>query len=173
MNDKQPSRASDKFVDLPKRFWDKVDKSTEGCWNWLSCTDAGGYAEFFWHGRATKASRLIFAWANGGVPNGLFVLHTCDNRRCVNPGHLYAGTHRDNMNDMAARTAARKLSPDQVQEILYQYDVLGKTQVELGMQYQVDHVAIGQLLRGQTWSWLTGRSHTPRKRVDVPVHAEE
>lgn len=93
------------------RFWSKVDKSGE-CWNWTGARTAPG-----WHGMfasdATRAGRTMvlahrhsWALANGPVPDGLNVLHRCDNAGCVRPDHLFLGTHSDNMRDRSAKGRA-------------------------------------------------------------------
>ena len=96
-----------------ERFWAKVDKYGPvhpvlgtACWLWLGATSVG-YGTFTIH---TQPTRLVgsthrFSWeiANGLIPNGLFVLHRCDVRHCVNPNHLFLGTAGDNARDMARK----------------------------------------------------------------------
>jgi len=65
------------------------------------------------------ASRVMFSLTKGDIPNGLQVLHTCDNGACVNPSHLWLGTQKDNMQDCARkhRKGTQKLTRDQILEI--------------------------------------------------------
>ncbi len=88
------------------RFWAKVDKSGE-CWEWTAAKFKKGYGRFSYHGGAhVLAHRYSFELHNGGIDPNLLVLHTCDNRNCVNPAHLYQGTHERNMLDRSERGRA-------------------------------------------------------------------
>jgi hypothetical protein len=93
---------------LEERFWPKVRK-TETCWLWLASTDKDGYGQI---GSGItvrnpthtmlKAHRVSWELVNGVIPEGLSCLHKCNNPICVNPGHLYLGTHLDNTLDVVA-----------------------------------------------------------------------
>ena len=87
------------------RFWSKVDKHGPRagrigrCWLWTGSRNADGYGLFGLLGKTTRAHRI--AW--GDVPDGLHVLHRCDNPPCVRRSHLFLGTDRDNQRDKAAK----------------------------------------------------------------------
>lgn len=68
------------------------------CWNWLASVDRYGYGRFRYP-RGFLASRFSYWLATGINPEDLCVCHSCDNPKCVNPNHLWLGTHRDNMHD--------------------------------------------------------------------------
>lgn len=91
------------------RFWNFVNKQREHeCWNWTAYKNRDGYGNFADGKKRWNAHRVSYIIANGEIPKGLCVCHKCDNPSCVNPDHLYLGTHKQNMNDMQIRGRARK-----------------------------------------------------------------
>lgn len=91
---------------LPKRFWKKVQYAESGCWEWTGCLNSMGYGRTFFGGKHVYAHRVMLEAAKGPL-NGLHALHACDNPKCVNPAHLFAGTHQDNMRDMVRKGRKR------------------------------------------------------------------
>ena len=92
---------------IAERFWAKVDKRGDNdCWNWVGGLTTHGYGSInkgFWHGGNVSAPRISWILHYGEIPKGLWVLHKCDNRKCVNPKHLYLGTAADNAKDRVLR----------------------------------------------------------------------
>jgi hypothetical protein len=86
-----------------KRFQDKI-KKTESCWIWIAGKNSTGYGIFRFEGNIELAHRVsYFTNKNQSINRNIFVLHKCDNPPCVNPDHLFEGTHSDNMIDMVRK----------------------------------------------------------------------
>lgn len=90
------------------RFWEKVQRAEGGaCWEWTACLFTNsGYGCFLYERKLQGAHRVSWNLAHGPIPDGLWVLHKCDNRKCVRPDHLFLGTPTDNVRDMFAKGRA-------------------------------------------------------------------
>lgn len=103
-----------------------------------------------------RAHRLSWIIHNGPIPTGLHVLHDCpdgDNPSCVNPSHLWLGTHQDNMDDRAKKLRGHrnKLLPDQVKRIRELHTNKGLSQKKLGNLFGLDQTTVWAIINRHTW----------------------
>ena len=137
------------------RFKAKYEEGQpDECWDWQASTMTTGHGYF----NQTSAHRVAYELEHGEIPDGAQVLHTCGNRRCVNPQHLYLGTHEDNMQDrLDDGTYARgedavhsKLTADDVREIRD----ADATYRELAEQYDVSKRTINDIVNYNSWTHI-------------------
>lgn len=91
-----------KKSDPVARFNTKV-RETEDCWLWTAGTDKDGYGKFWINGETVRAHRVSWEFCYGPIPEGMDVLHHCDNPPCIRPEHLYLGSDTENMADRDKR----------------------------------------------------------------------
>lgn len=80
-----------------QRFWCKVNKTDNGCWNWLAAPTTAGYGAFLLGKTRVKAHRMAYMLLLGDIPAGHDLHHVCENKLCVNPAHLLPVTRRDHI----------------------------------------------------------------------------
>lgn len=90
-----------------ERFWQGIDRTGE-CWIWIRHRHQDGYGLFRVAGKSMKVARYAWELFRGPIPDGLWVLHHCDNPPCCNPEHLFLGTHADNMADMKQKNRGHR-----------------------------------------------------------------
>lgn len=81
------------------RFEAKIDKQENGCWIWKSSKGNSGYGKFHIRGKPMLTHRYSYELYKGSIPKGMCICHSCDNKLCVNPDHLWIGTQKDNAQD--------------------------------------------------------------------------
>ena len=155
---------------LSERFWAKVRKS-EGCWEWVASTmTKSGYGKIFDSGKLEGAHRVSWKLEHGEIPDGLCVLHHCDNRKCVRPSHLFLGTHKDNTDDMwsknrgsrsgagdkkavGARHGMAKLSEAEAREVKA-LRLSGSPLKAIASKYGISDVTVSDIANGRRWKCL-------------------
>ena len=138
------------YTRAPERFWKQVDqRGPDECWPWMGYKDAAGYGRA--GKRGTTAHRVALRLSGVEIPEGMFVLHSCDNPPCCNPAHLRAGTPAENMADRSARTKewrercgpARQFDRQVAAALL----ASGTSMREAARKLGVTHSAIGRAIK--------------------------
>ena len=141
------------------RFWGKVKVlGPDDCWLWQAHCLPGGYGHFgVCSGEFKKmvlAHRVSYQIANGEIPDGLMVLHSCDIPSCVNPKHLHLGTHDENMAERSSRKRQWSiLTEDQVVEIRSRR-LSGEKGRYLAKEFNVSEQLVCDIKQGRVWSHL-------------------
>ena len=147
---------------IRERFWAKVDvRGPNECWLWEANKNKQGYGRFWDGHRKRRSHRVAYNLCFGPIPDGMLVCHRCDNPSCVNPAHLFLGTHADNMADAAEKGRLfhgeqhyrAKLTAEDVQCIKQLFGE-GMDQKEIGRQHGVHRSTIGAILSGRTWKHI-------------------
>lgn len=166
-----------------RNFWDKVDKqSLNGCWLWIGAKARRGYGSFKIGRRQLGAHRISYLHHMGPIPegigyHGLCVCHHCDNPSCVNPDHLFLGTHEDNMIDCLRKkrfasgdnngmrimpekrsfgesNGCSKLTSEKVLTIRCAYSAGGVTQRSLCAQFGISYSQMSAIINRKRWAHI-------------------
>jgi hypothetical protein len=168
-----------------RSFWRHVEKGEpDECWPWMGPTLRSNrpwqrYGNFnVWRGSSTgggsknyRAHRFAWMLMNGPIPDGMNVLHRCDNSNCVNPAHLFTGTQQENVEDQRSkgrlwygtRNGRSKLTEQDVLDIR----ASDESDTELGKQYGVYPSTIYMARIGRKWAHLPGARKSWRKREGI------
>lgn len=137
----------------------KLDKN--GCINWTKSKLKVGYGKIEVNGKTCTAHRTNWILNYGKIKKGLYILHSCDNRECINIKHLKLGTHKQNMKDMVNKNRSlvgelnsqAKLKEEQVINIKNLYKK-GFTQTEIANKYNVTQSLISLIIRNKKWKYI-------------------
>lgn len=142
------------YCTIQCHFWSKVDKSGD-CWEWTAGGHKFGYGEFKVNGILYRAHRFSYELHKGKIPEMMGINHTCDNPKCVNPDHLYAGTQAKNMEDRSihGKNPNRILTKDQVIEIKKLLSS-GHSQTSIAKTFGVSQCTIWNIKESKTWKTI-------------------
>ena len=147
---------------IKDRFFAKVNK-TSGCWYWTGVKNDDGYGYFKLNGKMISSHRLMWLFLNGKIPKNICICHTCDNPGCVNPKHLWLGTRKDNMIDMANKgrmntkgeiNGRSKLNVEKVIKIRKLYTIGNITMEKLGNKFGVTKQQIYHIINNISWTHI-------------------
>jgi len=152
-----------------KRFWKNIDKKEkEQCWQWKLAVDKDGYGRYNIGSKPNKTAmkvgshRLSFLLHYGYLPSEKLLCHKCDNPKCCNPHHLFAGSHMDNLKDMYRKNRAKvgeacsnsKLTTEKVLRIRKLYETGKWSKVALGKEFNVSDKTIGNIVYNKKWKHI-------------------
>lgn len=156
-----------------ERFEGNILK-TDTCWIWRGKPTTEGYGRIRIKGKQIKAHRLSYLIFKGSISENLLVCHSCDNRLCVNPNHLWLGTDKDNNNDKISKGRAfipegfntesskflgelngkSKLTESKILEIRNKYNSGAFSMQEIANLYEVTRECIREIIHRRTWSHI-------------------
>lgn len=146
--------AHQRYCSLTCAFWSGVHKGA-ACWLWTKGLMSTGYGYIDFQRARHFTHRLVWELINGPIPNGLFVLHKCDNPACVNPKHLFLGTQKDNRQDcvtklhhsFGSRHGMSKLSENNVLSIR----ASSKSAQDLAKRFGLAPGYVREIKRRESW----------------------
>ena len=151
-----PAGSTQRWCNLACRLQRSISIDESGCWLWTGFTIGPGYGKLSWHGKVIRSNRASYEAWNGPIPDGMHVLHVCDVRNCINPDHLWLGTHDDNMADMKRKGrvnfgethCSAKLTVKQVLEIRADE----RPQGQISKAFDIAQSTVGKIKRRKIWA---------------------
>lgn len=162
-----------------ERFWININKEISDtfyngsrCWEWIGKLGTKGYGQYIYNGRDVSAHRYSYFINFGEFDTKLHVLHHCDNRKCVNPSHLFLGTNLDNVRDMVKKgrqshpigeaNGRSKITEKDVIKIYKMYDSGKYKQNEIAEIFGLAECSITFILTGKSWNHLFKKTRESR-----------
>lgn len=147
-------------------FFNSVDvRGPDECWNWKDCL-CNGYGRPKINGELVLAHRYSWSLVNGPIPEGMLILHKCDNRKCVNPAHLYCGTYSNNRQDQGNRNPTSsiaeglgkaKLSESEILSIRKIWKEENISYARLAKLFNVNYMTISHIVKSTGWLCKEGK----------------
>lgn len=147
------SRTKSKYFKDPiaklKNIIAETNKIESGCFELTRSVGGDGYGTVMISGKHLRTHRAVYHYLIGNIPEGLYVLHKCDNPKCINPDHLFLGTGKDNAIDMvnkgrAIRYGKKQLSKDAIRNIIELIES-GKNHTEIAYIYNISNTYVSKI----------------------------
>lgn len=143
---------------LKAKLLDRSEYADDGCLMWLGCCGSHGYGQLNFNYQGMTTHRAAYEVFKGPIPTGMMVLHKCDNKRCINPEHLFVGTAQDNVDDMIAKGRgdlqnSLKLDDETVRRIRLDIDT-GYSYTTIARRNNTSGATISRIKHGHSYWWV-------------------
>lgn len=152
------------FELMKKHMEKRTEKKDNGCWEWIGHILKGGYGQTHFCGKMMRAHRASWLIHNGEIPKEMIVCHSCDNKKCINPSHLFIGTHLDNNKDMMKKGRNKQLKEEHHNLAKLTDDKVKNIKQMIQDGEKIKNIAIIFGVTGKTI--YTIRSHLNWKHID-------
>lgn len=151
-------KATDSIEHRFSKFIDKKDD----CWHWNGSLSNKGYGFFIFRGKRLSSHRVSYEIHNGKIPEGLFVCHTCDVRKCINPKHLFLGTLQDNRADCVSKSrhgfgekhGRSKLKSKDIIKIRQLFESGSYSKRSLAAAFNITPATAGKIINRDIWNHI-------------------
>jgi len=158
-------------VDIVERLLSRIKVNAAGCFEWQGARISNGYGNIRFDGKPRLTHRVSYQVFRGPIPEGICVCHHCDNRKCINPAHLFLGTVADNMADAASKFRMphgrghrhAKLNESAVVEIVNRY-VAGEDQSSIQDRFGISNHTLQMIVKKESWKHV--------ERPDVAIRKQ-
>jgi hypothetical protein len=170
-----------RYPPIEDRLWSRVTKGL-GCWEFQGGRNGQGYGSIGWNGVSRRAHRVAWALTYGPIPDGLDVLHHCDNPPCVRPDHLFLGTDADNVADRERKgrnkvprgeqQGSAKLTnaeASRLRQLYYQ----GVPSPVLAAEFGLHRTVVWRIATGRSWKHLPLFDQAESDRLDREAAAAQ
>jgi hypothetical protein len=169
MGRRKDFESQDYIKDCIKRFYEKIRVDENGCWLWIGCTNEK-YGCLRFKNTNIYAHRFCFEYIRKEKIGDKFVCHTCDRPLCVNPDHLFLGTHNDNMTDATSKRRhaygekhyQKKIREDDIKEIC-KLVKCGLSQTEISKIFDIEQTNISAIVLEKNWKY------SDREKYDIDI----